>query len=93
MPVIISPCRVTIVATERGCAPSAIRTPNSRARMLTTYAITPYKPIAPSTSVTAAATPSIIIVKESCAMERATTSVIGRASKTGSDGSRSCSVR
>ena len=49
-----SPSRSTIDATSRLCAPSAMRTPNSRVRSATPYAITPYVPRAASTRASAA---------------------------------------
>ena len=84
-----SPCRATITATDPGCAPSAMRTPSSRVRSVTMYAITPYSPTTPRASVTAAATPSMIIVNERRASDSLTVVSIDLASKVGSAGSSS----
>src|SRR5690348_3052811 len=73
----------------RGSAPNATRTPNSRVRRATMYAITPYRPIVPSTRVIAAAALMSVSVSVSRAVDARTTSLIGSALKIGTVGSRS----
>src|SRR6185437_2823207 len=71
-----SPRAATDAATDDGCAPSAMRTPISRVRSDTMYAITAYSPTMLSTSVAAAAAPSTIIVNVSCAVDAVSVSCI-----------------
>src|SRR5438067_7009727 len=87
------PCFVIIAATALGCAPSAMRTPSSFVRSVTTYAITPYKPIPPSINVTRAAAPSTMMMNDSCAIDALNTVVMGFTSNSGIAGSSSRTAR
>ena len=62
-----SPCASTIAITSRRVAPSAMRTPISTVRRDTEYATTPYRPMAPSASPSAARLASAVVLKRGSA--------------------------
>ena len=71
----------------RRVAPSAIRIPISAVRLVTTKAITPYRPTTDSNSATAANPPDSVAIMRSVVKERSTCSSSVRGDSRGNVGS------